>query len=387
MKRHGNLWPTLTSFQHLLKASQKARRGKRFRAGVSAFEFHLESELWKLQQALQEKTYRPGDYRSFYIYEPKKRLISAAPYRDRIVHHALTGMLEPIFEPTFIGDSYACRKGKGTHAAVDRSQYFARRFRYVFKADIRKFFPSMDHEILAHRIARKIKDPHVLWLTELIIKNSNPQESVLEWFPGDNLFTPSERRRGIPIGNQTSQFFANVYLDVLDHFVKEHLRISGYVRYVDDFLLFSNDKRELADARKQIDDLLAGLRLKLHVRKNTILPVQEGFRFLGYRVFPTHRLLAKNNVWRFLRRVRQMRKDYSDGKTTLPKIRQRLMSWIGHAQKADTHRLRSYLFGKISFQRAAAESPCVAWRVVQQSTEERPFRQPQQQPTGQPEQQ
>jgi retron-type reverse transcriptase len=384
MKRHGNLWPTLTSFQHLLRASQKARRGKRFRAGVSAFEFHLEPELWKLQQALQEKTYRPGGYRSFYIYEPKKRLISAAPYRDRIVHHALTGILEPIFEPTFIADSYACRKGKGTHAAVDRSQHFARRFRYVLKADIRKFFPSMDHEILMHRVARKIKDPDVLWLTKLIINNSNPQEAVLEWFPGDSLFTPGERRRGIPIGNQTSQFFSNVYLDTLDHFVKEQLRIKGFVRYVDDFLLFSDDKRELAAAREQIIQLLAGLRLKLHPRKNTILPVKDGFRFLGYRVFQTHRLLAKNNVWRFLRRVRKMQKDYSNGRATLPEIRQRLMSWVGHAQQADTHRLRRHLFGRIRFQRAAADSPCVAWRGVQQSTEERPCCQPQQQPTGQP---
>ena len=386
MKRHGNLWPTLTSFQYLLKASQKSRRGKRFRAGVSTFEFHLESELWKLQQELQQQTYRPGNYRSFYIYEPKKRLISAAPYRDRIVHHALTGILEPIFDPTFISDSYACRTGKGTHAAVDRSQYFARRFRYVLKADIRKFFASMDHEILIHRIARKIKDPHVLWLTELIIKNSNPQESVLEWFPGDSLFTPSERRRGIPIGNQTSQFFANVYLDVLDHFVKERLQIRGFVRYVDDFLLFSDDKRALADAREQIIELLTELRLKLHVRKNTILPVQEGFRFLGYRVFQTHRLLAKNNVWRFIRRVRKMQKDYSNGRSTLPEIRQQLMSWVGHAQQADTHRLRRHLFGRITFQRAAADSPCVAWGGVQQSTEERSVRQSQQQPTGQSEQ-
>ena len=120
MKRHGNLWPTLFTFEHLLRASEKAKRGKRFRPTVARFEFNLERELLTLQATLQRKSYRPGNYRSFYIYEPKKRLISAAPYRDRIVHHALTGMLEPIFEPTFISDSYACRKGKGTHAAVDR---------------------------------------------------------------------------------------------------------------------------------------------------------------------------------------------------------------------------------------------------------------------------
>ncbi|MDG2224106.1 MAG: reverse transcriptase/maturase family protein [Rubripirellula sp.] len=229
MKRHGNLWPTLTSFEHLLRSSEKAKRGKRFRSAVARYEFNLERELFALQAALRQKTYRPGYYRSFYIYEPKKRQISAAPYRDRIVHHALTGILEPIFEPAFIFDSYACRKGKGTHSAVDRCQHFARQFRYVFKADIRKFFPSMDHDILKEQVARKIKDPDVLWLMGLIIDGSNPQEEVQHYFPGDDLFTPGERKRGIPIGNQTSQFFANVYLDPLDHFVKEQLRFKGHV--------------------------------------------------------------------------------------------------------------------------------------------------------------
>jgi retron-type reverse transcriptase len=146
-------------------------------------------------------------------------------------------VLEPIFERSFIADSYACRKGKGTHAAVTRCQQFARRFRYVLKADIQKFFPSLDHDIAKELVARKIKDPDVPWLVGQIIDHSNPQEEVVNYFPGDHLVTPSERRRGIPIGNQTSQFFANVYLDPLDHFVKDRLAIKGYVRYVDDFLV------------------------------------------------------------------------------------------------------------------------------------------------------
>jgi RNA-directed DNA polymerase len=152
MRRHGNLWSQLVSFQHLLRASQKAKRGKRFRPDVASFEFRLEPELWRLQDELRTETYRPGRYRSFYINEPKQRLISAAPYQDRVVHHALAGILEPIFDPTFIHDSYACRTGKGTHAAVDRCQQFARRYRYVLRTDIRKFFPSMDHEILKKQI-------------------------------------------------------------------------------------------------------------------------------------------------------------------------------------------------------------------------------------------
>lgn len=371
MKRHGNLWTQLISFQHLLHAAKKAKRGKRFRSSVASFEFRLEPELWRLQEELANKTYRPGIYRSFFIYEPKKRLISAAPYRDRIVHHALTSILEPIFEPVFIHDSYACRTRKGTHAAVDRCQQFAHRFRYVLKADIRKFFPSMDHEILKARIARKIKDPDVLWLVGRIIDHSNPQEDSLDWFEGDDLFTPGERRRGIPIGNQTSQFFGNVYLDPLDHFVKERLGVKGYVRYVDDFLLFSDDKRTLARARREIADVLAGMRLRLHPRKNVVFPTSESIRFLGYRVLSTHRLLIKENVWRFMRRARGMQVDYRERKTTLAKIKERLMSWSGHARQADTHWLRSHLFRMITFQRATAEPPCVAWRCVQQSTDER----------------
>jgi retron-type reverse transcriptase len=234
MKRYGNLWERVISFEALLYAADNARKGKRFRPAVAAFHFDQERALWKLREELTAKTYRPGAYRSFFIYEPKKRQISAAPYRDRVVHHALTGVLEPIFERTFIADSYACRKGKGAHAAADRCQQFARRFRYVLKADIRKFFPSLDHEILKGLVARKIKDPDVLWLVGQIIDHSNPQEEVLSYFPGDDQFTPGVRRRGIPIGNQTSQFFANVYLDPFDHFVKDRLGIRGYVRYVDD---------------------------------------------------------------------------------------------------------------------------------------------------------
>ena len=355
MKRHGNLWENVTSFGALLRAAEQARKGKRFRPAVASFHFDQERALWVLHEELSTKTYRPGPYRSFYIYEPKRRQISAAPYRDRVVHHALVNVLEPIYERSFISDSYACRRGKGTHAAVDHCQHFASRFRYVLKTDIQKFFPSLDHEILKALVARKVKDPDVLWLVGQIIDHSNPQEEIQNWFPGDDLFTPSERRRGIPIGNQTSQFFANVYLDPLDHFVKERLRIKGYVRYVDDFLVFSDDKRHLADMRERIREFLFRLRLRLHPTKTVVFPVKEGIRFLGYRVFPTHRLLPKENVWRFRRRVRGMQEDYATGRVSFAKIYQRLMSWIGHARQANTYRLRCRLFDTISFQRAMTE--------------------------------
>src|SRR5262245_19245359 len=169
MKRPGDLWEDVLSFEALLRAAEQACKGKRFRPDVAAFHFNLEHELWTLHEELSTKTYRPGAYRTFLIYEPKLRQISAAPYRDRVVHHALVNVLEPVYERTFVHDSYACRKGKGTHAAVRRCQQFARRFRYVLKADVQKFFPSLDHEILKALVARKIKDRDVLWLVGLII--------------------------------------------------------------------------------------------------------------------------------------------------------------------------------------------------------------------------
>jgi retron-type reverse transcriptase len=355
MKRYGNLWPQLISFENLLHAAAKASRGKRFRPDVAAFHFNLERELWRLHEELSTKTYRPGAYRTFFIHEPKARQISAAPYRDRVVHHALVNVLEPVFERVFIQDSYACRKGKGTHAGVARCQEFSRRARYVLKADVQKFFPSVDHEILKGQVARKIKDAHVVWLVGQIIDHSNPQEGVQHCFPGDDLFTLSERRRGIPIGNQTSQFLANVYLDPLDHFVKDRLGIRGYARYVDDFLVFADDKRRLAEVREGIRDFLVGLRLRLHPSKNVIFPVRAGIRFLGYRVFPTHRQLPKENVRRFRRRLRQMERAYSGWRLSFEAVQQRLMSWIGHAGQASTYRLRGRLFDTICLQRARAE--------------------------------
>jgi len=375
MKRHGHLWQAMISFENLLKSAETARRGKRFRPAAARFFFHLEHELTRLQEELAAKTYRPGPYRTFTIYEGKTRLISAAPFRDRVVHHALTGALEPIFECSFVLDSYACRKGKGTHAAVNRCQAFARRYRYVLKADVRKFFPSIDHAILKGLVARKIKDPHVLWLVNLIIDHGNSQQPVLMWFPGDDLFTPTERRRGLPLGNQTSQFFANVYLDPLDHFLTDRLGLS-YVRYVDDFLVFADDKMRLHNTRVQIERFLERLRLQIHQDKSVVFPTRDGIRFLGYRVFPTHRLLAQQNVRRFRRRMRWMQRAFAAGRIGFDAIRPRIMSWIGHARHANTYRLRTDLFRRMPFQRAAAKPSSLAGRGVQQSTGERPLGEP-----------
>jgi retron-type reverse transcriptase len=171
VRSHRHLYEQIISFQNLLKASKLAQRGKRFKDSTARFNFYLENELWRLHQELAEKRYEPGRYRHFVIYEPKERLISAAPYRDRVVHHAIHNILEPVFDPTFIRDSYATRKGKGTHAAIDRLQWFSRKCAYVLKCDIKKYFPSIAHEVMMKLIRKKVACQDTLWLIERILKS------------------------------------------------------------------------------------------------------------------------------------------------------------------------------------------------------------------------
>ena len=355
MKRHSHLWEGLVSFRNLTQAAHKAARGKRGNPSVQRFLFHLETELCRIEDQLRAQVWVPGEYRTFEVHEPKRRMISAAPFRDRVVHHALCNILEPIFERSFSDDSFACRRGKGTHAAIQRFQSYARQHRYVLKCDLRKFFPSVDHDILKATIRHKIKDPQVLWLVDQIIDGSNPQEPMLAWFPGDSLLTPSEHQRGLPIGNQTSLFFANALLNPFDHFAKEVLRAPGYVRYVDDFAIFHDDKQWLGEARQRCVAYLADYRLKLHPKKSVIARVEDGCRFLGFRVFPGRCLLPRENVQRMRRRLRTMQAAFAAGDVDLASIRQRLMSWIGHASHAESELLRADLFDSTVFSRTAEE--------------------------------
>lgn len=340
MKAKNNLFSEITSYGNLLRAYLKARRGKSKRNYAQRFCLELERELEILENELDEKLYQPGSFREFYIFDPKKRKISAPPFRDRVVHHALCNVIEPVFEKTFIFDSYANRKGKGTHRAVARCQEFCRQKRYCMKLDIRQYFPSMDHEILKWSIRRKIKDKEALQMIDLIIDSSNPQDPALFWFPGDDLFTPMERRKGLPIGSQTSQFFSNVYLDPLDHFVKERLRVRHYVRYVDDFILFSDEKKELWEWNRKIIEFLYGLRLLIHEEKSRPVPVRLGVDFLGYRVYPDHRLLRKINAFSFSRRLRKKFKECRAGMTAYSDLTRSVQAWVAHASHADTYGLR-----------------------------------------------
>lgn len=303
----------IVAWDNLWAASRMARRGRRSRPNVAAFELEREAELVRLREELSVGSYRPGRYRSFHIREPKRRLISAAPYRDRVVHHALVRVIAPLFERNFVADSFANQVGKGVHRAVDRYQYFARRNRWVIPFDIVKYFPSIDHQILKQQLRSRIRDSRVLWLCDTIIDGSNDQEGEAQYFPGDDLFAPSECRRGLPIGNLTSQFWANVYLHGLDNFIKRGLRFKGYVRYVDDFVLLSNDKARLWDARRGIVEFLEGLRIRFHERRAQPRPTDRPLRFLGYRCWPGHRLLLPESVRRFRRRACRFQRAYASG--------------------------------------------------------------------------
>ncbi len=333
MKTHKNLFAKIISFENLLLAAHLAAQGKREHPNVLRFFERLEDNLWSLQELLSSQTYQPGPYSISQIYEPKPRMISAAPFHDRVVHHALINVIGPLFERSIIFDSYANRRGKGTHRAIRRYQHFLRQYGYALKCDIRKYFPSIDHELLKQRVRRRIADAKTLWLIEIIIDGSNLQEQVLDYFPGDDLFTPTERRKGLPIGNLTSQFFANVYLNPLDHFVKEVLGCPAYLRYVDDFVLFAESRKVLRLWHGQIAAFLVSYRLRLHPQRCFTFPSERGGNFLGQRIFLLQRRLAAKNVRAFTSRLRRWRKSPPEN------FEQRLASWRGHAEQADAHGL------------------------------------------------
>ena len=387
MKRVGHLWEQVRSWPNLVLAAKRAQRGKRDRDCVRRFAFDVELSLILLEKELRSQTYRPGAFQTHWIWRPKARLISAAPYRDRVVHHALMNVLEPILERRFCPFSFACRKGKGTHAAADHLQAMMRRHRFALQCDVQKFFPSIDHQIIKGKFRRMIKDPDVLGLMDLIVDGSNPQEPRIEYFPGDDLWTPLMRPHGLPIGNLTSQWFANWMLNDLDHLITSGLGIGGYVRYCDDFILLDSDRGRLRAARQTLEEQMTNWRLRLHAGKVRFVPAERGVTFVGFRVWPEHRLLRKQNVRCFRRRLRWMRAAYARGEIQWDDIRPRLASWIGHARQANSERLLRRLSRDWRFTRAGVKGSCSAGRVVEQQSTQLPLCQPQQQRAGQPEQQ
>lgn len=335
----------LYRWSNLYTAYRRAARGKRSRAPAARFEFRLEDNLIQLQDELANETYRPGPYVNFTIHEPKRRLISAAPFRDRVVHHALCQVIEPAFERSFIHHSYANRVAKGTHRALDTCQSWLGQYRYSLQCDIRQFFPSIDHHILQRILNRRIQDSAIRRLIALILQSGIGvlnEEYEMVYFSGDNLLAVN-RPRGLPIGNLTSQFWANCYLNEFDHFVTRHLGCGAYQRYVDDFLLFANDKALLNQWRTTIIERLAQLRLTLHREKAQVRPTTEGIHFLGFFVYPTHRRLVRTKGVNYRRKLMTLLAAYQRQEISRVTLDQSLQGWINYVRYGDTWGLRRNL--------------------------------------------
>lgn len=333
------------AWENLWLAFRKAARGKRGHPPVAHFEFQVADQLLRLQDELRSGKYRPGGYTHFYIHEPKRRKISAAPFRDRVVHHALCNVIEPVFDLTFIAHSYANRKGKGTHRAIAQLQAYAQTYRYVLRMDIVKHFPSLDHAVLRDELARVIQDDWILRLTDQILASGAgvlAEEREVVYFAGDDLFA-ANRPRGLPIGNLTSQFWSNCLMNPLDHFVLDELGCAGYLRYVDDFCLFSNYKRQLWTWKSAIQDKLADLRLTIHPNAQ-VMPVMEGIAWLGWIVWPDCRRLKVRNAVNFTRRLERNLDLYQAGHISFAELDASVQGWINHVRYGDTWGLRRHIF-------------------------------------------
>lgn len=330
MKRYGNLFEAIISFDNLMVAARKALRGMKGKYRVAAFYFNLENELLALQEELSSKTYKPRPLRTFLIRDPKARKIGAPDFRDRVVHHAIFNVIEPIFEKGYIYHSYACRKEKGTHRAIRQVQKYCRTYNYVLKCDIKKYFESIDHQLLKGMLNRRFKDPDLLWLLNTIID------------------TRALNKRGIPIGSLTSQHFANYYLNKLDYYSKDTLKVKGYLRYMDDFLLFDNDKAKLHVLKSKISRFLVEeLRLELKEKVTIIAPCNEGVPFLGFQIFPNLTRIKSENKRRLIHKLSVRVEEFRNGQITEEKYAQSLMSIAEHLKIGDTYNLRRGIFDKM----------------------------------------
>ena len=351
----------IASFRNLLNAYYECRRGKRNQESADRFELNYESEILKLQRELLNQTWQPLRPFCFVITDPKIREIHAADFRDRVVHHALCRLLIPVFEPGFIDDSYACRTGKGTHKCLYRLKSFIRKVTrnytrpaYYLQGDILSFFNSINHDILLNLLTEKVKSPDLISILERIITLEsiyNPikrgQLSLFDKIPRHKSLFYAPHNQGLPIGNLTSQFFANVYLNKLDQYVKHHLRIRYYIRYVDDFIILENDPEVLENYRSKISDFLqTNLRLKLHPKKQIIRPIESGIDFLGYFIKPRYTLVHRRVVSRFKSRLKEFRDDLSKDNIDWDYIIAVINAYYAHFLHADSYNLRVHLWRK-----------------------------------------
>ncbi len=342
----GAIFDAIAGWDNLLLAYRRAASGKGGKASAASFEYQLADNLIALQRGLREKTYRPGGYCHFYVHEPKRRKISAAPFGDRVVHHALCNVIEPLFERRFITHSYANRRGKGTHRALDQLQHWAQRYCYVLRCDVVQHFASLDHALLRAKLARVIRDADVLWLVDAILGSGAgvlASEYTQVYFEGDDLFAAC-RPRGLPISNLTSQFWSNVYLNDFDWFVTRELGCGAYLRYVDDFVLFSDSKRLLRQWRAAVVGRLERERLTIHVPQAQALPVVAGIPWLGFVVYPGHCLLKRRNAVHFTRKFKRNLGAYGSGAISLATLDAGVQGWVNHVRYGDTWGLRERVF-------------------------------------------
>ena len=332
MRRSGLLFESVANFGALLAAERRARRGKRCRPDVARFVYHLETNLLDLESELCDGSYRMQPYRTFLVREPKLRRICASAYRDRVVHHAVCDVLDPLFDRGLIADTFACRRGKGVHAAVQRLQALVCKWPYALLLDVKRYFETIDHAVLKQIYRRKLKDQALLALLDGIVDHPLPGPPT---------------GKGVPIGNLTSQYFANLYLSELDHRIKDAMRLPGYVRYMDDMVVLADSKARLHHVLATITEFL-GTRLCLELRpeRTRLLPVTQGLPWLGFRVFPGLIRLDGRKWTRMRRRVRRREAEYALGLIGEEEMARSVGSMVAHVSHIDSFRARQSLFAE-----------------------------------------
>jgi hypothetical protein len=327
------------SFEKLLQAMQRAARGKRRRRDVAAFLLNAPAEISKLHREIQDGSYRLSHPHVFCIQEPKPRVISALPFRDRVVQHALIAATASSIEPRMRSKSFACRLGFGTHRALALATRFARLRRFVLKVDIRKFFPSIDHAILRSILFRAVADPVCRWMTCIVLDGTSGVEPVAFHFPGDTLLTPIDRRHGLPIGNLTSQIWANLYLSSVDDLVCSKLGHRQWMRYCDDLFIFDDSAQKLRASLVSIKQSASELRLRVHGAKTHVQPTSEPFRCLGFVIQGKRVRIQRQAVRRFIRRTQVAFRAAQLGKQSWTSVGGGIAAWFAHAGYGQTRSL------------------------------------------------
>ncbi len=337
------------SWDNLLASWRLAAAGKRGSAAAARWEYRLGDHLLQLQRALIDGTWQPGCYLRFEVHEPKHRVISAAPFADRIVHHALMQVTAPRFERCFSPHSHANRSGMGTLGAIDAVSALCRRHRWALRLDVQKHFSSIDHAILLATLQRFIPEPRLMAVVcQIVAGGAAPDGEAAEplYLPGDDLFA-AERPRGLPIGNLTSQWWSNIYLDPVDQFITRSLGCRAYARYVDDMVLLHDDKQQLGDWGRAVREFAASrLRLRLHAHSAQVQATAAGVPWLGQVLYPTHRRLKSRKVVAATRRLTRAWQAWQDGETGFEAFDARVQGWVAHARQADSWHIRGTVLGR-----------------------------------------